>query len=99
MRPLQFDEVRVLVSCQYYENYAFESGGEAWKPKGGTNFAFNIKSDEWFYLADTVVKPMIESLIESKCDNYCRYEIVSYDTIFEDPTDITDELVALESGL
>ena len=94
MRTLKFDEVKVVVNCQYFENYAWESGGEAWKPKGGVDFAFIVNSDEWCY-CDNVVKAMVERVIANRCDGYQRFKVVGYETICEEPKDITDEVAML----
>jgi len=94
MKKLQMNEVRVVVNCQYFENYAWESGGEAWKPKGGVDFAFIINSDEWCY-CDNVVKAMVERVIANKCSFHSRYKVVGYETIHEEPKDITDAVAML----
>ena len=92
---IKFNEVRVVVTCQYYENYAYENGGEAWKPKGSHQFTFIIDSDEWLYCSDEVVKPMVERIIANKCNGHSRYEVLGYDTIFEDMEDITKSVAML----
>jgi hypothetical protein len=94
MRTLKFDEVKVVVNCQYFENYAWMSGGEAWKPKGGVDFAFIINSDEWCYVGN-VVKAVVERFIAGKNNSHGRYEVVGYETICEEPKDITDEVATL----
>ena len=83
MRALNFNEVKVVVNCQY-----FEKG----KPKGGVDFSFIVESDEWFYCED-VVKSAAERVVANMNNAYCRLEVVGYETIFEEPKDITDEVV------
>jgi hypothetical protein len=92
MKKLQMNEVRVVVNCQYFENYAWESGGDAWKPKGLHQFAFNIDSDEWFYCSDEAVKPMVERIVANKCNAHSRFQVVGYETIFEEMEDISGEV-------
>ena len=88
-------EVRVVVHCQYFENYAFESGGEAWKPKGGSTFSFIIDSDDWLYGADDV-KEVVNEVIDTKYNNaYQRFEAVDYEVIFQEATCISDDVAML----
>jgi len=42
-----------------------------------------------------VVKPMVERIIASKCNDFCRMDIIDYETIFEEPKDISDEVALL----
>ena len=95
MKSFDFGQVKVLVNCQYWENKAYCEGGEAWRPKGGISFSFVIDSDEWMYCDDEVVKPMVERIIASKCNDFCRMDIIDYETIFEEPKDISDEVALL----
>jgi hypothetical protein len=98
MKALNFNEVRVVVNCQYWENKAFESGGEAWVPKGGISYSFVIESDDWFYDEDRI-KPLVERIIFRRCNLYCRMEVVDYEVIFVDPRDISDEVTEAVKGL
>jgi hypothetical protein len=94
MKALQINEVRVVVNCQYYENKAYWEGGEAWRPKGGVSYSFVVESDEWFYGEDEI-KRVVERIVAGKCNDFCRMEVVDYETIFEDAKDISDEVATL----
>jgi hypothetical protein len=95
MKNLEWNQVRIIVDCQYYENYAADNQDffdkPIWKPKGLSQFTFVNDSDEWIY-GDDKIKPKVEKIISSKSNGYCKYEIVSYETYFVQPDDITDEL-------
>ena len=95
MKSFDFGQVKVVVNCQYWENKAYWEGGEAWRPKGGVSFSFVISSDEWMYCDEEVVKPMVERIIAGKCNDFCRMEVLGYETIFEEPKDISDEVAQL----
>ena len=95
MKSFDFGQVKVVVNCQYWENKAYWEGGEAWRPKGGVSFSFVIESDEWMYCDEEVVKPMVERIIAGKCNDFCRMEVLGYETIFEEPKDISDEVAQL----
>ena len=95
MKNLEWNQVRIIVDCQYYENYAADNQDffdkPIWKPKGQSQFTFIVDSDEWIY-GDDKIKSIVEKIISSKANGYCKYEIVGYETYFTQPDDITDEL-------
>jgi hypothetical protein len=95
MKNLELNQVRIIVDCQYYENYAADNeyffSNPIWKCKGQSQFTYTIDSDEWMY-CDNEIKPIIEKIISSKSNGYCKYEIVGYETYFTQPDDITDEV-------
>lgn len=93
MRALKFNEVKVVVNCQYFENYG-SNVAPHWKPKGGVDFSFIVDSDEWFYCEDEI-KSAAERAVANKNNTYCRLEVVGYETIFEEPKDITYDVVTL----
>ena len=38
---------------------------------------------------------MVERVIANRCDGYQRFKVVGYETICEEPKDITDEVAML----
>jgi hypothetical protein len=99
MKNLEWNQVRIIVDCQYYENYAVDNQDffdkPIWKPKGESQFTFVIDTDEWIYDGSAKaakIKPLVEKIISSKSNGYCKYDIVGYETYFSEPDDITDEL-------
>jgi hypothetical protein len=95
MKNLEFNQVRIIVSCQYYENYAADNQDffdkPIWKTKGESQFTFVIDSDEWTY-GDDNIKRLVEKIILNKSNSYCKYKILGYETYFVQPDDITDEV-------
>ena len=95
MKNLEFNQVRIIVSCQYYENYAADNqdffNKPIWKAKGESQFTFVIDSDEWMYIDDRI-KASVQRIISKKSNGFCKYEIVGYETLFFQPEDITDEV-------
>ena len=94
--PKEFTrEVRVVAHCQYFENYAFDSGGWNWKPKGSSTFSFIIDSDDWLY-ASLDVKEVVNKVIATKHNNdYQRFDVVDYEVIFQEATCISDDVAML----
>ena len=88
---LKSNECRVNVLVQYYENYSEVENIPYWKPKGGHTFTFVVDVDTFIYSEDSVIKGIKEVLV-GECDNHSRYEYLSHEVMFSEPTDLTDKL-------
>jgi hypothetical protein len=86
-------KIKVLVLCQYYENYGYYNGTENWKSKDGHQFSFMIDSDDYFYDDDRVVETFKE-VIQSKNNSLNRFQYVSHEREMESE-DITTEVMEL----
>ena len=97
---------KVLVHCQYYENYnvgpdGFNTYGDKlphWKPKGGHTFAFPIDSDVMFYADDSVVIKAITNLVESQNSIAAKFEYREHELVLSEPevvNGLEEEIVKL----
>ena len=97
---------KVLVHCQYYENYnvgpdGFNTYGDGlphWKPKGGHTFAFPIDSDVMLYADDSVVIKAIKNLVESQNSVAEKFEYIEHELVLSEPTlvgGLEEEIVKL----
>jgi hypothetical protein len=81
---------KLLVHCQYYENYNVgpEGFGEVpyWKPKGGHTFQMSIDSDVMFYTDEDKVIQAIKNLVESQNSIAEKFEYCEHELVFSEPT-------------
>ena len=86
------DNVKVLVTAQYYENYnvgpdgvnTFGDGEPQWKPKGAANFQLEVDSDDLLYCTDA--NAILKEMVESLSDDYNKYEYRGYELQWAEPT-------------
>lgn len=82
-------KVKVVVNCQYYENYNVgpDGFGEVpyWKPKGGHIFEMPIDSDVVMYCDDEVLVGAINNLVEKQNTIAVKFEVIDYDVVFTKP--------------
>jgi len=96
--------MKLLINCQYYENYnvgpdgfnTYGDGEPHWKPKGGHQFEINnFDSDLLFYSEDEVIE-VLHKLVESKNNVASRFEFVSHELVFGEPDEINyDEFLSV----
>ena len=83
-------EGKVLVHCQYYENYNVgpDGFGEVpyWKPKGGHTFEMPIDSDVVFYGDTQVVVQAIENMVEKQNSIAEKFEYVDHEFVSVEPS-------------
>ena len=82
--------VKIVVNCQYYENYNVgpDGFGEVphWKPKGGHTFEMPIDSDAVIYTDDEVMKKAILNLVEKQNTIVERFEYREHRVVFSEPS-------------
>lgn len=86
--------MKVLVHCQYYENYnvgpdgfnTYGDGKPHWKPKGGHTFEMPINSDVIMYADDVVVIQSIKDLVARQNSIAERFEYSEHELVFHEPT-------------
>ena len=83
-------EGKVLVHCQYYENYNVgpDGFGEVpyWKPKGGHTFEMPIDSDVVFYADTEVVVQAIKNMVEKQNSIAERFEYREHEFVSVEPS-------------
>ena len=83
-------KAKVIVHCQYFENYNVgpEGFGEVphWKPKGGFDFVMPIESDVLFYADTEVVVNAIKNLVEKQNTIGDRFEYLDHEVLFQEPS-------------
>jgi len=83
-------DCKLVVNCQYYENYNVgpDGFGEVphWKPKGGHTFEMPIDSDVVMYTDDEIMGKAIINLIESQNSIAERFEYREHRVVFSEPT-------------
>ena len=87
-------DAKVLVHCQYYENYnvgpdGFNAYGDKlphWKPKGGHTFQMPIDSDMVFYTDEDKLIQAITNLVESQNSIAEKFEYCEHELVFSEPT-------------
>ena len=81
---------KVLVHCQYFENYNVDINGFGevphWKPKGGHTFQMPIDSDVMFYADEDKVIQAITNLVESQNSIAEKFEYREHELVFSEPT-------------
>jgi len=81
---------KVLVHCQYFENYNVDINGFGevphWKPKGGHTFQMPIDSDVMFYADEDKVIQSIKNLVESQNSIAEKFEYREHELVFSEPT-------------
>lgn len=86
-------EIKVVVNCQYYENYnvgpdGFNTYGDGlphWKPKGGYTFEMPIDSDVVMYCDNEVLVKAIKNLVEKENTIVDRFEYIDHEVVFSEP--------------
>jgi hypothetical protein len=78
---LNYGECRVVVHTQFYE-YG--------RPTGGEDFTFKLESDWVMYEEEKVVELVKELLAKKSGRSAYRYEYLSHEVQFVEPTDITE---------
>jgi len=83
-------DCKLVVNCQYYENYNVgpDGFGEVphWKPKGGHTFEMPIDSDVVMYTDNEIMGKAIINLIESQNSIAERFEYREHRVVFSEPT-------------
>ena len=83
-------EGKVLVHCQYYENYNVgpDGFGEVpyWKPKGGHTFEMPIDSDVVFYGDTQVVVQAIKNMVEKQNSIAEKFEYREHEFVSVEPS-------------
>lgn len=78
----------LIINAQYYENYGAYEGNFHWKPKGGHEFVINgFDADDLFYDEENVVSA-IKSLVANQSNDYEKFEYISHELKFGEPTEI-----------
>lgn len=81
---------KVLVHCQYYENYNVGSDGFGevpyWKPKGGHTFEMPIDSDVVFYADTEVVVQAIKNMVEKQNSIAEKFEYREHEFVSVEPS-------------
>jgi hypothetical protein len=83
-------EGKVLVHCQYYENYNVgpDGFGEVpyWKPKGGHTFEMPIDSEVVFYADMEVVVQAIKNMVEKQNSIAEKFEYREHEFVSVEPS-------------
>ena len=91
---------KLLVHCQYYENYNVgpEGFGEVpyWKPKGGHTFQMPIDSDTVFYADEDKLIQAIKNLVESQNSIAEKFEYVEHELVYSEPTLVNGLLAEIQ---
>ena len=91
---------KLLVHCQYYENYNVgpEGFGEVpyWKPKGGHTFQMPIDSDTVFYADEDKLIQAIKNLVESQNSIAEKFEYVEHELVYSEPTLVNGLLTEIQ---
>lgn len=91
---------KLLVHCQYYENYNVgpEGFGEVpyWKPKGGHTFQMPIDSDTVFYADSDILLQAIKNLVESQNSIAEKFEYVEHELACSEPTLVNGLLTEIQ---
>lgn len=77
----------LIINAQYYSNYS-DTTTPHWKPKGGHEFVINgFDPDDLFYDEENVVSA-IKSLVANQSNDYEKFEYISHELKFGEPTEI-----------
>jgi hypothetical protein len=83
-------DAKVLVHCQYFENYNLDINGFGevphWKPKGGHTFQMPIDSDIMMYGDEGKVIQAITNLVEAQNSIAEKFEYREHELVFSEPT-------------
>ena len=81
---------KLLVHCQYYENYNVDANGFGevpyWKPKGGHTFTMPVDSDTVFYADEDKLIQAITNLVESQNSIAAKFEYREHELVISEPT-------------
>jgi len=84
------EKITVNIICQYQENYAYYEGKQHWKPKGSVVFSVQLDLAQWMY-DDQRCKEIMTRLTVGKSNDLVRYEVVEFETVLDEPINITQE--------
>ena len=77
----------LIIRSQYYETYS-DTMTPHWKPKGGHEFVINdFDAEDLFYDEENVVN-VIKSLVAKQSNDYEKFEYISHELKFGEPTEI-----------
>jgi len=77
----------LIIHSQYYENYS-DAKTPHWKPKGGHEFVINeFDAEDLFYDEENVISA-IKSLIANQSNAFEKFEYISHELKFGEPTEI-----------
>ena len=83
-------ESKLIVTCQYYENYNVGPDGFGqvpyWKPKGGHTFSMPIDSDVVLYADTDELIQAIKNLVEKQNSIAEKFEYIEHELVFSEPT-------------
>lgn len=83
-------EIKIVVNCQYYENYNVgpDGFGEVpyWKRKGGHTFEMPIDSVAVMYSDTEVLVEAIKNLVEKQNTIAERFEYIEHEVVFGEPS-------------
>ena len=82
-------KVKIIITCQYWENYAVGPDGfdevPYWKPKGGAEFSVEVDSDV-LLAGEEQIEKVLSKMVEEQCNQACKYEYRSYEIWWSEPT-------------
>ena len=78
------------ITAQTQENYNWAQGGTPyWKMKGGIEFILpQVDSDAVMYAAPGEVESAIQSLLDSKSNDYIKYTLIEWELIWAPPIEL-----------
>lgn len=89
---------KIEATCQYQENYGFETGTEHWKNKGGATFMIKIpvdSFDEFMYLSGDQRIAFCQFFVDKYVNNVngepntlSKYTVVECDPVYNEPGQI-----------
>ena len=91
-------DCKLVVNCQYYENYnvgpdGFNTYGDKlphWKPKGGHEFSVEVDSDLLLNGEDEVRRALTK-LVEAQSTIVEKFEFIDYEIKWSEPTVLSTE--------
>jgi hypothetical protein len=87
-------DIRIL--AQYKENYGFFEGTTRWKMKGGAEFVIKGVDDSVMYYRDEEVDRVINQMLAKRSNDHCAYELISWELIFGQATEISADEFMVE---
>lgn len=84
----------IRVTAQVQENYNWAQGGTPyWKMKGGTEFILpQVDSEEVMYAGKGIVESAIQSLLDSKSNDYIKYTLIEWELIWAAPIELDTDM-------
>ena len=98
-------DCKILINCQYYENYnvgpdgfnTYGDGKPHWKPKGGHMFSMEMDSDALFYIND--VEAQLSKIISNQSTVAEKFEYISHEIVWSEPTPLDSNLLLNPTGV